>query len=142
MAATSCNATGGIVGVACDNANSYQYGGSNDTSIKNTIVVNTNSPTGFNSALNVYAKIVSENGLGGLAGSVGSNFEINKDGRNELVLDAITFQKDTTSVSRTGGAIGFLHHGTTTAYKMTVKNSKLGNGKDDNLGGIVGCWYS
>ena len=142
LAATSCNATGGIVGVACDNANSYQYGGSNDTSIKNTIVVNTNSPTGFNSALNVYAKIVSENGLGGLAGSVGSNFEINKDGRNELVLDAITFQKDTTSVSRTGGAIGFLHHGTTTAYKMTVKNSKLGNGKDDNLGGIVGCWYS
>lgn len=142
LTATSCNATGGIVGAACDNANSYQYGGSNATSIKNTIVVNTNSSTGSNSALNVYAKTVSENGLGGLAGSVGSNFEINKDGRNELVLDAIIFQTDTTSVSRTGGAIGFLHHGTTTAYKMTVKNSKLGNGKDDNLGGIVGCWYS
>lgn len=142
LTATSCNATGGIVGAACDNANSYQYGGSNDTSIKNTIVVNTNSLTGYSSTLNVYAKTVSENGLGGLAGSVGSDFEINKEGGNVLVLDKITFQTDSTSVSRTGGAIGFLHHGTTTAYNMTVSNSTLGNGKDDNLGGIVGCWFS
>ena len=142
LTATSCNATGGIVGAACDNANSYRYGETNATKITNKIEVNTGDLTGGASTLNVYASTVSENGLGGLAGSVGSNFEINKGGNHPLILESLTLQENATSISRTGGAIGFLHHGTTTAYNIKISNSQFGNGKDDNLGGIVGCWYS
>lgn len=155
--ATSCNATGGFVGAACGSAAYYKYNANNGVKNSNGVFVvyitnkivltgeeKTNPETGKKSTLRVYAKAVSENGLGGLIGSVGSNVEINKDGTRPLVLDHITLQdsKVPTSVSRTGGAIGFLHHGTTKAYNITISNSELGNKKDDNLGGIVGCWYS
>lgn len=150
--ATSCNATGGFVGAACGSAAYYKYNAANGVNnivyITNKIILNKEedkeTETGKNSKLRVYAKAVSENGLGGLFGSVGSNVEINKDGTRPVVLDHITLQdsKVPTSVSRTGGAIGFLHHGTTKAYNITISNSELGNKKDDNLGGIVGCWYS
>lgn len=145
LTAMSCQSTGGIVGAACDNADSYYYNGvSNDTEVTNRIVASReNVKTGYDSTLSVYASSVSGNGLGGLIGNVGSNVEINKDGAYPLVLDQITLQdKIIQGVSRTGGAIGLLHHGTTKAYNITVSNSTLGNGKDDNLGGIVGCWLS
>ena len=144
LTATSCQSTGGIVGAAGDNALNYYYGSDNDTNITNKIVSSVESAkTGFNSTLRVYAGAVSANGLGGLIGNVGSNVEINKDGTHSLILDAITLQDSkATGVCRTGGAIGFLHHGKTTAYNITVSNSKMGNKKEDNLGGIVGCWYS
>ena len=146
--ATSCQSTGGFVGAACDNANSYYYNGDagkNDANVTNEIISNTTSITGQNSTLNVYALTVDNAGLGGLIGNVGSNVEINKDRTNALVLDTLTLQDPNNSVkgiSRTGGAIGFLHHGTTKAYNITVSNSTLGNRKEDNLGGIVGCWFS
>lgn len=155
--ATSCNATGGFVGAACGSAAYYKYNANNGVKNSNGVFVvyitnkivltgeeKTNLETGKKSTLRVYAKAVSENGLGGLIGSVGSNVEINKDGTRPLVLEQITLQdsKVSTSVSRTGGAIGFLHHGTTKAYNITISNSELGNKEDDNLGGIVGCWYS
>ena len=145
LTAMSCQSTGGIVGAACDNASSYYYNGvANDTNVTNKIVSSSeNAKTGYNSTLSVYANTVDGNGLGGLIGNVGSNVEINKDRAYPLVLDQITLQDSAaTGVSRTGGAIGFLHHGTTKAYNITVSNSTLGNGKEDNLGGIVGCWYS
>ena len=145
LTAMSCQSTGGIVGAACDNADSYYYSGvSNDMKVTNRIVASReNFKTGYDSTLSVYANSVSGNGLGGLIGNVGSNVEINKDGAYPLVLDQITLQdKIIQGVSRTGGAIGFLHHGITKAYNITISNSTLGNGKEDNLGGIVGCWFS
>lgn len=148
LTATSCQSTGGFAGAACDNANSYYYSGDagkNDTKVTNEIISNTTRITGQNSTLNVYALTVDNAGLGGLIGNVGSNVEINKDKTNALVLDALTLQAPNymvKGVSRTGGAIGFLHHGTTKAYNITVSSSTLGNGNEDNLGGIVGCWFS
>lgn len=148
LKAVSCQSTGGIVGAACDNANNYNYGSGNSTKITNKIIstgeVDTRIATGEDSTLNVYANTVSASGCGGLIGNAGSIVEINKDGSSALILDKITLQDSTvsTAVCRTGGAIGFLHHGTTQAYNITVSNSILGNQKDDNLGGIVGCWYS
>ena len=147
LEATSCHSTGGFVGAACDNAANYYYGSNNNKDITNGIVLSNgetaNEETGKNSTLSVYASTVSANGLGGLIGNVGSNVEINKDGSSQLILDNIILKDSTNiSISRTGGAIGFLHHGTTTAYNITISNTSLGNGKDDNLGGIVGCWYS
>ena len=145
LTATSCQSTGGIVGVACDNAANYNYNSGNNKDITNKIVSSgTDVKTGYNSTLSVYASKVTANGLGGLIGNVGSNVEINKEGSQPLILDNITLQDSevNAAISRTGGAIGFLHHGTTKAYKITVSNSTLGNGKEDNLGGIVGCWYS
>ncbi|MDY4834213.1 MAG: hypothetical protein SO181_03570 [Frisingicoccus sp.] len=147
LKAVSCQSTGGIVGAACDNPSSYYYNGNvnnNDTKVTNKIVVShEHANTGYNSTLSVYASPVSGNGLGGLIGNVGSNVEINKDGAFPLILDKITLQdSNVKGVSRTGGAIGFLHHGTTKAYNITVSNSTLGNGQEDNLGGIVGCWFS
>lgn len=145
LKAMSCQSTGGILGAACDNADSYYYNGvNNDKNVTSKMVASReNVKTGYNSALSVYASTVSGNGLGGLIGNVGSNVEINKDGTYPLVLDKITLQdSNATGVSRTGGVVGFLHHGITKAYNITVSNSALGNGKDDNLGGIVGCWFS
>lgn len=147
LKAVSCQSTGGIVGAACDNPSSYYYNGdanNNDTKVTNKIVVSHKyANTGYSSTLSVYASPVSGNGLGGLIGNVGSNVEINKDGAFPLILDKITLQDpNVKGVSRTGGAIGFLHHGTTKAYNITVSNSTLGNGQEDNLGGIVGCWFS
>ena len=148
LKAVSCQSTGGIVGAACDNADYYNHGSANSTKITNKIIStgegDTKIVTGDDSTLNVYADTVSASGCGGLIGNAGSNVEINKDGSSTLILDKIKLQDSTvsTAVCRTGGAIGFLHHGTTRAYNITVSNSILGNQKDDNLGGIVGCWYS
>ncbi|MGN0734050.1 MAG: hypothetical protein ACI4LC_07745 [Emergencia sp.] len=152
LTAISCSSTGGIVGAACDNANSFNYSDSNNTKITNKIIaIVQENETGFvvgkGSTLSVYAKTVSPNGLGGIIGNVGSNAEINDQNAKPIIIDHIILQyKDNSivknSVSRTGGAIGFLHHGTTKAYNVTVSNSTMGNGKEDNLGGIVGCWYS
>lgn len=145
LTAMSCQSTGGIVGAACDNADSYYYNGvSNEANVTNKIISSSeNVKTGYKSTLSVYASTVHGNGLGGLVGNVGSNVEINQDGAYPLVLDEITLQdSNAKGVSRTGGAIGFLHHGTTKAYNITVSNSTLGNGTEDNLGGIVGCWFS
>lgn len=144
--ATACMAAGGIVGAACDNARTFAYGQSNSDKIINKIVSNIEGNTGENSSLNVYSSTVDNTGLGGLIGNVGSNVEINKEGEKQLVLDGVNLNlQDSSSQksrSRTGGGIGFLHHGTTTAYNITVINSTMGNGNEDNLGGIVGCWYS
>ena len=148
LKAVSCQSTGGIVGAACDNANNYNHGSANNTKITNKIIStgegDTEIVTGEDSTLNVYADTVSASGCGGIIGNAGSNVDINQDGSSTLILDKIKLQDSTVSaaICRTGGAIGFLHHGTTKAYNITVSNSILGNQKDDNLGGIVGCWYS
>lgn len=145
LTATSCHSTGGIVGAVCDNADTYNYSAGNEDKITNIFTANKTTEVGKNSTLNVYSSSVGANGLGGLIGNVGSNVEINKDGSNPIILDTITFQdinKYKTAVSRTGGAIGFIHNGVTTAYNITISNCKMGNQKEDNLGGIVGCWYS
>ncbi len=155
LTATSCSSTGGIVGASCDNAATYYYTGNiNDNNKNATNMIKADVPessSGFvigqNSTLRVYAKSVNANGLGGIIGNVGSNVQINDQDAKPIILDNIILQdKDKSivknSVSRTGGAIGFLHHGMTKAYNVTVSNSTMGNGKEDNLGGIVGCWYS
>lgn len=143
LIATSCQSTGGIVGAACDNVPSYLYGTEREGVITNRIVSSSSAQTGADSSLSVYAGTVDATGLGGLIGNVGSNLEINNGSNAPLVIDTVKIQSDNKGgVCRTGGAIGFLHRGVTNAYNITIHNSELGNGNDNNLGGIVGCWYS